>query len=749
MEFTDRRDEDDREEMDDLPKGGCLGKMMKGLFVLLILLALIVGIVPTLLSSDAARKWALEKANAALAPRNVSVDRWSFGWFTASECGKVDYVDPEKGVTFKADAVKLEKGLLRLLPFGKWNLGRVTVTRPDLAVTTPEVKKGEPAMQESLPPGRKRPPAQKEKGGVALPISDIACTLVVQDGKVAVQSPGGAGFAADQIHSEITVTSFKQPINVHSKMRVGVGSISIDGAVLSPEAFASGRASATPEKLTVKLQQLDLSLFSSLLRMMKAKVWIESGVAEGELSFAVAGFDQLEVSGGMLVNDFSITGETMKPSPKAELALMTDLEYAGHEVNIKTLDFASPWLRMRSKGQLQLGSKEKKMSGALTMTSDSDLKALVRDFGPLLGITSEFSMQSGRLTMETTLEAGEEGMAIDANVMTADLLMKISGEPLLLKPAPSLTIKARIPQGEKRPEIGELRLRAPFADLSASGRLETGRVQGSLSLTTFSKDFRRIFKALPPMVGDIAFSLETQQSESRVSLVSRASITDLAAEFRPGERIVIPKGALTATAFIPVENGFSKVEDFAFALEMPGGAFSAKGKHLAVNKVEQQGVMRSQPSVRGLSLSSTFELPALRQLFAPFLSEQLRRQTASLQGQMVMNATAEIAKGETKMLMNAAVQRFSLTHSNLLVKVPDIRLDGSLSQAKPGDVFQVKGETIGTFALLREKETLFAEKDAKVVSDMSIAPDFTRVEMKRLEVTSELLPLKARRISLN
>lgn len=740
MEFTEIRDEDDVEEMEDSPKGGCLGKLMKGFLFLLILVVLIAGVLPSLFSSDASRKWALAKVNAGLAPRTVSIDRWSFGWFTAPEFEKVDYFDPEHGVTFKTDSVKLEKGLLRLLPFGKWNIGRVTVKRPDLAVTAPEVKKGE-AVQEALPPGGKRP---AQKGGMTLPLSDIACKLVVQDGKVAVQSPSGAGFAADQINSEISVTSLKEPISIHSKMRVGVGSVSVDGAVLSPAALASGKASTTPEKLTVKLQQLDLSLFSSLLRMMKAKVWIESGVAEGELSFAIAGLDQLKVSGGLLVNGFSIAGETMKPSPKAELALMTDIEYANRDVNIKALDFASPWLRTRSKGQLQLGSKEKKMSGLLTLTSDSDLKAIVRDFGPVLGITSDFTMQSGRLTMEAKLEAGDEGMAIDANLSTADLLMKISGEPLLLKPSPSLALKARLPQGTKIPEIRELRLRAPFADVSASGRLEAGRVNGTVSLTTFSRDFRRIFKTLPPMVGNIEFSLETQQSESRVSVVSRVAVTDLAAEFKPGERTVIPKGSLTASAFMPLEKGFSTLEDFSFALEVPGGAFSGKGKRFALSKVEDQGAPKSQLSLRGLSLSSEFELPALRQLFAPFLSENVRRQTASLQGQMVMNATAEVAKGEAKVLMNAAAQRISLTQSNRVVKVPDIRLDASLAQAKPGDVFQVKGETVGTFAFLRDKETVFAEKDAKVVADMAIASDLTRVEMKCLEVTSELFAFKGK-----
>jgi translocation and assembly module TamB len=109
-----------------------------------------------------------------------------------------------------------------------------------------------------------------------------------------------------------------------------------------------------------------------------------------------------------------------------------------------------------------------------------------------------------------------------------------------------------------------------------------------------------------------------------------------------------------------------------------------------------------------------------------------------------MNATAEIAKGETKVLMNAAGQRISLTQSNLLVKVPDIRFDGSVTQSKPEAPFAVDGEVIGTAALIREKETIFAEKDAKIIAKMTLAPNFDEADIKSLTVSSELFSFKGK-----
>jgi hypothetical protein len=739
MEFTDIREEEDVEEGEETPKGGFLMSVFKGFLLLVILALVVLSILPSILSSDASRKWALAKINEKIAPKTVSIESWSFGWFSAPEFKKIEISDPEKNLTVKVDSLKMEKGLLRLLPMGKLNMGRVTLTRPDIAIAPLEVKASLPAVQEDS--------AEKAKGkkmSVALPISDIAGELVVVDGKFTVQAPPDASFVADQIGSTVKIASFMKPIGIQSKMRVGVGSLSVQGSVLSPAAWASGKNAATAEELTVKLQQLDLSLFSSILRMLKTNIWIANGVGEGSLTFAIAGPTQFKVAGGLLVADFSVAGEKMKPSPKAELALMADLAVANRDVTINAFDFASPWLKTRSKGELQLGSKQQRMTGAVTVKCDSDLKAVVRDFGPLLGVKPDFTMQSGRLMMDAKLEAGETGLAIDAKVTTADLQMKISGEPLLLKPAPALTLQARLPQGEKFPEIGELRLTAPFADVTASGRLEAGHMKGNINLTAFSRDFRRIFKALPPMVGAIDFSLDTEQAESRVSLQSRLIVSDLAAEFKPGERTTISKGSVKVTGFLPIEKSFSTLEDFTFSLAVPGGSVAGKGKRFALNTVDAQGVNTLYPTLRGFSLSSEADIPVVLRLVRPFLSQNLRRQTATLQGQIVMNATAEIAKGETKVLMNAAGQRISLTQSNLLFKVPDIRVESSVSQGKPTAPFHVEGETVGTVAIMREQETLFAEKDAKVVMSMALAPDFNEADIKNLAITSELLVFKGK-----
>ena len=135
MEFTEIREEDDVEALDHGPKAGCLGRIFKGLLIVVGLSLLTLGVLPTILSSDASRKWTLSMVNAEIAPRELTIGQWSFGWFSAPSFAKVHFIDAENGVTFKADSVKLEKGLLQMLPFGKWKVGCMTVMRPDVTIT--------------------------------------------------------------------------------------------------------------------------------------------------------------------------------------------------------------------------------------------------------------------------------------------------------------------------------------------------------------------------------------------------------------------------------------------------------------------------------------------------------------------------------------------------------------------------------------------------------------------------------------
>jgi len=70
MEFDTIRDEELDEAAEE--RKGCLRGCVRLLLFLLVPLAAVVALIPTLLSMDGGRRWALTSINAAVAPARVS-----------------------------------------------------------------------------------------------------------------------------------------------------------------------------------------------------------------------------------------------------------------------------------------------------------------------------------------------------------------------------------------------------------------------------------------------------------------------------------------------------------------------------------------------------------------------------------------------------------------------------------------------------------------------------------------------------
>jgi hypothetical protein len=232
--------------------------------------------------------------------------------------------------------------------------------------------------------------------------------------------------------------------------RVGGGTLTLEGRVQSIRDLVKGEAFEEPQKLTLKLVGVDLTAFGPLIEHASGAPWICSGTAEGALTAVVSGPADFQLNGGVLVNGLSVAAANRRPSPKGDLALMTDLSYAKKVVSIKTFELSSPWLRANASGTLQPTEKSGAPVGSVTAQASSDLAAVARDFGPVLGLTKGFEMQRGRLQATVALQGEATAMRVDANLTTSDLAMTIDGEPLELRPAPTLVFKGVSPTAAGR-----------------------------------------------------------------------------------------------------------------------------------------------------------------------------------------------------------------------------------------------------------------------------------------------------------
>ncbi|MCL1920849.1 MAG: hypothetical protein FWG50_07195 [Kiritimatiellaeota bacterium] len=733
MDFTAiRDDEHDEAAEESANRPGCALRLARVLLVAALLFALVAGVIPMLLSSDPGRAWALRKINAKIAPSEVAVEQWSLGWFSAPVLDGVRYTDAVKGVAAKAEQVVFDRGLLRLLPVGTLSLGRVTVKKPDIAAT--------------LATGAPPPPvvagtgagAGRKSSGFVLPVVGMSGTLALEDGRLTVSGRDAHAFSAQQLNAEVTVPSWRKPVEVNVQAQVGNGTAALGGRLASLASLTSKQEVGAPETLTLTLARVNLAAFTPLMRQFSESVWFDSGEADGTLAFAIAGADHFSLNGDMRVNGLSVASGQGAPSPKTDVALRTDIACAEGKADITRFDLTSPWVRASAKGALQFGAKDKRMTGAVNATADADLATLVRDFGTMLGFSPEFTMQTGSAHLGFSLDAQETAVGIEAGLVTRGLQMRFANEPLVLKPEPQFLLKMVLPHDGRMPS-GEMKLDAPFAEVSASGSLDSAQMKGFLNLTAFSRDFRRVFKSLPPMVGEITLDASTQTASIGQTADILLTAKDLAAEVKPGARMVIPHGTLKASAVTGADGNapFAFLKMATFDLSVEGGSASGKCDHFALVKNDDAPAV---PLLRGFSMKSDFELGSLRRLIGAFLPEGLRQQTAGWRGQFVLNATAETADGTTKALFNAAGMNISGTAgTNTVVTIPDVRLSGSIAQERADGDIRADTELSGSMACLRDERTVFAEKDARLKTDLLIAPDFSRVRAKSFSLTSGLL----------
>ena len=729
MDFTQIHEEDDTEEVLKKRPSCLLGLFRLFLVFLLIPLFIVMALLPTLLSSDPMREWALKEINAAIAPAEVSVQQWSLGWLNAPVLENVRFSDAAHGADFKVDLVSFDRGLLRLLPIGVLDLGSVTLKNPVAAVSlalTPQ-------------PPKTQTEEKAGKGGVfILPVADIAAVLNIENGRVKVTGKSLEPFEAQQINVTAVLESYRKPIGVQTQMRVGGGTLTLEGRVQSLQELVNGKTVEKPEKLTLKLSAVDLTAFCPLIEHASGEPWIHSGVAEGALTATVSGVDQFSVEGGVLVTGLSVAAARQKPSPPGDLALMMNVDYDKKVVSVTKFELSSPWLRAHASGKLQQGKKAGVMIGTISAKAESDLAVVARDFSSALGLSKGFKMQKGQLQANIELAGSETSMAVDANLTTADLAMTIDGEPLALKPAPSLAFKAKFPYGAW-PEVETLTLKAPFADVYASGRFDAAVVKGRLDLTLLSRDFKRMMKNAPPMVGAVFLDMATKLEGERVAVTALLKVSDLAAELMPGRRVVVPQGALKIDMYVPLKDGKpeSEIQDASFAFTLESGRLYGGWRRLSPAQGDRTFALR------GFTLTSDMELGSVRRLLGGFIPTPAQRRMNEWQGHVIANATAEAAGGVVKARMNAAGQQIVAGTGDGVWRVPDIRMEGSLTQNSQKEGLRFESTVTGSGALERDGATVFAEKDASLAVEAQFATDYSSVQISKMDLTSSLFDIQA------
>ena len=295
MQFDAIRDDEVDEAAEE--RKGCLRGGLQLILFLLVPLVVLVALIPTLLSMDGGRRWVLASINKAAEPARVSFERWSLGWFRAPVLEAFSFSDPQHGIAMSAKRVAFDRGLLRLLPIGVLDLGEVTLSAPELDLDL------------APPPPPAEPKARKEKekkGTFFLPIVDIAATLNVTGGRVAIHGGSAGRCVAEQVEGRVALTSYRKPIEVKTRAQIGGGLVALEGRIQSIRDLSKGTETEQPERITLKAVDVDITAFAPLIQHMTGDAWIRSGKLEGALTAAIRSSKLGMIEGGLAVSQLSV-----------------------------------------------------------------------------------------------------------------------------------------------------------------------------------------------------------------------------------------------------------------------------------------------------------------------------------------------------------------------------------------------------------------------------------------------------------
>ena len=462
---------------------------------------------PSILSMGFARRLALGKANAALAPAKVVVADWSFAWFGGQRVLGLVYEDARQGVKVSLPEANFGS-LWAMLPFGEMAVD-LSLKEPLIAFSEPlppetpsAVRPVAPTLPSSRPGALPRPgtPAQTataEPEPFALPDWNLSLNLAVSGLKVehyAVPEP----LVADG-NLSVEMAALDAPIRVAAAAKVLDGSLSAEADLPSAQALVAAKQ---PDDF---LQLAKASFEAPWLGVSAEAAHSGAGsLPKGNFSIAAPLPELQERVAALLA-----PGETGVSVPSGRMTLTgTFAPDAGGAGGAVTLDLASENVSIVAEGM------RFDVSPSLTLAATlSDLAA------PLTATLDRFALAF------PGLQASGNG-----SLAGGSLTAQLESEPLLVLCRPFL--------GEKAPSLPPL-----FVRVEADATPE--RLLGTLSATVGGEALAHLSLAAE------GFNLEAQ-SVASLQLSATAALAHLK------DFIDLPElKKLSGTASATVEGGGS------------------------------------------------------------------------------------------------------------------------------------------------------------------------------------------------
>ena len=651
------------------------------LLACLVLLLLALVLAPRLASLPAARRAILAAANSQLQPKQVDAEAWQLRWLGPQKIDGLAYSDPAAATTLDIRQIKVESSLWRLIPAGRVNLGKVTITQPRLQGGVPPQPKATEgtatAKTSDAPPAT--PPAADQTSPPArlmLPFYDLAADLRIVDGSADYRLADGGLLGLEAFQTAIALASLREPCPLEAswRWRDDGGTVAVQGTLQEPLAALENPAE-TRGDLQFTLDANRLAPLAVLFADRFAELPIPAeGLAGATIAIdASGGLENFKVETIATVNGLRMRmpGETVPAMPPAQLRLALQGALRQGRLTLTEAALASPWASASATADLLLQSDwggDAADQGRLTLRVE--LAPLVRDWGTLLKLDPGLAAEGVLLA---DFSAGHDigGLWTQGSVATTNLTLRAGGKTLAFSPPPALELLARRSMANEW-RVDNLSVQAPFATLAGSGDLTQAYLKGNIDLTRMANTLRPIIPELPGMVGRIDIECAGRADGDLTRASAALIFTDVAVESGTAARPwVIEAGRLTAAADLPRHSGGGRpLELLRASLGFAGTPGTLTG---SCARVVMPSTGRADVQIEQGRLQASFDLERMLRFTRPLVSLP---SSADVAGQAVFGLACEAGGGLYRLSCNGVLSQLALSSTSWDIREPDARFEG-------------------------------------------------------------------------
>ena len=347
---------------------------------ILIVILIIMGSLPTILSLNPVRRMVLKQAQSVI-DGSIQIQSWSLGWFSGNRLQGIVF-DDGKGMKATAKQISMSSGLIRFI--GKtMDFGSVIVEEPEISVRIkkmPEEKEAEPGKTE---------PSESPASVKVMRIGAIIKGLFkIQNGRVAISTEEGTHpLLLERLNTTLAIKDLRQPVLLDFSVFQGDNQGEIRGTasveILKDRIFNPREISGD---MHVDIEGWELGPISDLAAYL-AEIPGAGGKLNSKISANLEGQDRVTANGRIKFESLTLSGGPLgKDTPSFDIVTLDfDLARDGRSLGIKTFEFHAPFAGITASGGLQDEGK-KYPTGAISINGQMDLARILSELPHTLKI---------------------------------------------------------------------------------------------------------------------------------------------------------------------------------------------------------------------------------------------------------------------------------------------------------------------------------------------------------------------------